>query len=775
MGAGLTQTALVVTAFVLTGCAGSDNAPVSQRDRDALGRLFSMDKPVTLKGHTPIVLPERKAPSDLVDNHSEVQTALLPEQQAQADSARNRLTLQEGTGQLVGDPLRPSLSAAPGDDTVSLNFRKAAVEDVVEAVIGGILQENYLIDPSVAGTITLQTSRPIPRSRLLQTLDNALRVNGATLVRQGDFYEIRPEPLGAQGSLAPVEIGRDADNALGFGTRIVPLRYVGAAALKDAITPLVPADATVEADPDRNVLMISGGAGERARVLDLISSFDVDWMAGMSFAILPLHSAGAGAVTAELDSVFETDGPTAGILRFLPLERLNAVLVVSKSPSYLQTVRTWVDTLDQGGSDDGRRFYVYQVLNGQASDLAVMLGGIFDARQQTVGGTSATAPGQAVENLATSIGEGFSEEGISRDIGGGIDASKAADRGKVVISNDRMRIIADDQRNILVIMARPADYQSIASLLRDLDTAPNQVLIEATIAEVALNDELSFGIQWFFESGSYQANFSSFPGGAIAPNGSSASTAASSTSSTTSGGTTTTESSSSQSSILSQTVEQVVPNIFPGANLFFDGVIEGVDSRILLSALDTITDVEVISTPQVMVLNNETAALQVGDQVPIVRQTAVSVQNAGAPQVNSLEYRDTGVILKVTPQVKSSDLVTLAVEQEVSDVVATTTSGIDSPTIQQRRVMSRVAARSGQTVALGGLIRETSRNGSTGLPVLSRIPFLGYLFGRKTQVRARTELLVLITPHVLTDTDDVEAATNELRSRLSTMETMLEQ
>ena len=185
-----------------------------------------------------------------------------------------------------------------------------------------------------------------------------------------------------------------------------------------------------------------------------------------------------------------------------------------------------------------------------------------------------------------------------------------------------------------------------------------------------------------------------------------------------------------------------------------------------MNALTQITDVKVISSPQLMVLNNETARLQVGDQVPIATQEVQSIVDSDAPIVNSIEYRDTGVILSVSPRVNSGGLVVLDIVQEVSDVVSTTTSELNSPTIQQRRIKSTVAVQSGESVALGGSIRDGNNKGVTGIPVVSEIPLLGNLFKTTTNTQRRTELLVLLTPRVATSRQDAREITEELRSRV---------
>ncbi|MGD8810293.1 MAG: hypothetical protein PVG24_11855, partial [Gammaproteobacteria bacterium] len=288
-----------------------------------------------------------------------------------------------------------------------------------------------------------------------------------------------------------------------------------------------------------------------------------------------------------------------------------------------------------------------------------------------------------------------------------------------------IRVIADEANNALTVLATAQDYKKVERALIKLDVSPLQVLIEATIAEVTLNDRLRYGLQWFLRSGNASFSLSNLASGAV-------------------------------------------NSTFPGFSAVFSGL-DG-DVRVVLDALDEITKVRVLSSPQLMVLNNRTATLQVGDQVPILTRSAVSVNNPDAPVVNSVEFRDTGVILRVTPRVNESGLVTLDVQQEVSDVVPTVSSNIDSPTIQQRYFESSVQVDTGTTIALGGLIEDRRTNGDSGLPVISQVPVVGNLFKTTTNELDRTELLVLLTPRVVRNAGDARSVTRELRDRLTSFE-----
>ena len=512
--------------------------------------------------------------------------------------------------------------------------------------------------------------------------------------------------------------------------------------MADILQPFIAAGRVLRVDAARNLLIFAGTGTEAADVIDMVTVFDIDWMTGMSFALFPVQVADAKDLVADLETVFlEGDSPLKGLVRFVPIERLNAVLAISRQPAYLDRAQTWIDRLDRGAEGAGRRIFVYHVQNGRAADLSDVLGRIFEAEisERRAAPPPELAPGLSPVTIAPepAPSRAPAESGEATAALAGAQPApvrpapvRAAspprrnDLGAIaaIEESGNIRIIADEKNNALVILATTAEYRMIEATLKRLDITPLQVLIEVTIAEVTLTDELRYGLQWFFESGNSSVTLSTLSTGAVA-------------------------------------------SAFPGFSYFFSGG----DARVVLNALTEITDVRVISSPQLMVLDNQSARLQVGDQVPIATQSAVTVDDPDAPIVNSIQFRDTGVILEVTPRVNASGLVVLDVFQEVSDVIATTTSDIDSPTIQQRSIESTVAVQSGDTVALGGLIKDRDEESVTGVPLLSSIPLLGNLFKTTdTEVR-RTELLVLITPRVVRDRREALEVTDELRRRLSSL------
>lgn len=640
--------------------------------------------------------------------------------------------------------------SARGD--ISFDFVDADVREVARSILGDTLKLNYAVDPNVQGVITAQTSSPLPRSEILSTFEDILSLHGISIVKSGELYELVAEADVLQSAMVPRLRARTAQPFEAFGVEIIPLDFIAAKEMANILEPFLPSGSILRVDSNRNMLLVAGTRRIRSSATEIVEIFDVDWFSGTSFALVPLRSSRATAIIEDLEKVFgdQAEGALSGLVRFIPIERTNALLVITSKPAYLEKARAWIDRFDIGSETRERRIFVYRVQNGRASDLADVLGRIFgaDRRQAPQLPPGQLAPGLQPVQITSAKPSPFARRHIearssqnsesadpetaapelpqksetppihSRATGRGMD--RPADRkGIGFVEDGDIRIIADEVNNSLVILATPAEYRQVENAIRQLDVMPLQVLIEATIAEVTLNRALRFGIQWFLRAGDSSLTLSRFAKGVVAPQ-------------------------------------------FPG----FAYVLSASDADVVIDALDRITDVKVVSSPKLMVLDNRTAELQVGDQVPIATQSAVSVISPDAPQVNTIEFRDTGVVLTVTPLVNAGGLVTLEIEQEVSDAVPTTTSALDSPTIQQRRISSSVAVQSGETIALGGLIRDQQNREREGLPVLSSIPVLGHLFGSTEKLNQRTELLVLITPRVIRDPDEARSVTEELRERV---------
>jgi len=652
-------------------------------------------------------------------------------------------SIVRGTGRFVGEPDAEPASIPPGayGEPVTLDYANADVRDVVRSVLGDVLKLPYVIDPSAQGNVTLQTGGAIPRGAVLARLEAALRLSGLAVVESSGLYRIVPLAQAAR----EVQLSQTAQT--GFVARVITPRYVPAADLERLLEPLVPNGTTLRAEPSRNVLIVSGPAQDVTALLQNLSVFDVDVMRGMSSAVLPLKMVSAKDMAKDVQALLTALGDSGQLVRIAPLDRLNALLVTSMRPDYIDRVRQWVERLDKANDVAERRIFVYRVQNGRAANLASVLRktfGISGSDNESTGqggeqppGAAADTAGAASPGASGGLQTPGSNPGANPLLGGlsgaqgpsspsATSGGQKGDAQSAGSPGSNIRITADETNNALLILATQQEYSTIESALRQLDIAPLQVMIEATVAEVDLTSQLTYGLQYYIKSGSFQALFSQTP---------SATTA---------------------------TPFTGLP-FASGLNVAF-GAAAG--SSVVLQALQQLTKVRVLSSPNLLVLNNQPARIQVGDQVPIETSSAVSTVGTNAPVVNSIEYRDTGVILKVTPRVNASGMVSLDVGEEVSSVSSTTSSSLNSPTISERRLDTTVSVSDGQTVALGGLISDSRTGQKNGIPVLQNIPGLGWLFGQTTNSGTRTELIAILTPHVVRNASDARLVTQELQSKL---------
>jgi general secretion pathway protein D len=510
----------------------------------------------------------------------------------------------------------------------------------------------------------------------------------------------------------------------------------------------VPENAISQADAGRNILMVTGSAGERRSIRELVGQFDVNALRGMAFAMFVPHHTDSKQLLPELDQLLNSEGaPTAGLVRLIAVDRLNGILAISAQPAYLRQVRHWVDMLDAEGESSARKLFVYRVQNGRASDVATVLVNAFGGGTKTNGQNQPrsqhTSRQTPITTFQSQDNGSSSTSGLSGSTTGTGSPGGLGDQGDLIpgdtfgqpepnadtsqtlqlnAAEGPITITSDDSNNAIVIYSTQRQYDLIADALKKLDIRPLQVVVEAAITEVTLTKALQYGVQWSFGIGQGIASYSE--GATSTP----------------------------------------VQN-FPGFSYIFTN---GSSITATINALASVTNVKVLSAPNLLVLNNHTAALQVGDEVPVETASSVSTVTADAPVVNSIDYLNTGVILKVTPRVNDGGLVLLDISQEVSDVASTPPSSaqIQSPTIEQRRIASSIAVQDGQTIALGGMITDNRSLEKDGLPILKDIPYLGNLFSNTDNTDTRTELLVLLTPRVIRNASDLQAITDELREKI---------
>lgn len=700
--------------------------------------------------------PPRIAPApgsgvspDLADAAARSQNPNLPE----------RSTVFKGSGALVkgqpqggGLPPGPPPAQATGAGIV-LNFEGADLREVVRNILGDILNESYTIDPAVGGQVTIRTSTGIPREALPSTLETLLRMNGATMVKDGGIYKIVPQAAAARGNVTP-QLG-NAQRALppGFSVQIVPLRFVGVREMLRILEPFARDATTLRGDDTRNLLILSGTELELKHMMETVDMFDIDWMSGMSVGVFTLQNADVKSVMQELDRVIgdRNQSPLTGVLKIIPIERMNAILVISPNSTYIEEARKWVERLDSGAGE-GQRFYVYNVQNTRAETIAPLLQQAFTGRvtqpastpaptlaPATPAGTIVNPPSfQPTPSTPTPVAPTPPPVPPRPTAAGGEGSGLARN----------VQVVANKDQNTILIVATPSEYSLVEQALRKLDVPARQVMIEVTIAEVTLSDSLQFGVEWLFKGGAPSGRGS---GGFFFPG---------------TGGTTPFNPALPPGSVttaptlaLSTGFNYIINNLN-----FLGGV------QAILHLLDTYGNTRVINNPHLAALDNQKATIKSGDRIPISQQTFVGTTAGTSNAVTTTsQYVDTGVLLQVIPHINAGGLVTLEIQAEVSTPGVPANVG-EAPPLRTRSVQSIVQVPGGRTLIMGGLIIDNKGNTTNGFPLLDRIPILGGLFGKQELSDNRTEIIMFITPRVIANELDYESVINDLRRKMENLD-----
>lgn len=615
-----------------------------------------------------------------------------------------RTTVVTGTSPV---PVVPHVAPKPpahGD--ITLNFPAADVRAVAATVLTDLLHKSYTVAQGVNANITLVTPYPVSKDALFELFEAALKRANLALVPVAAGYEIQTTAQ-ARDAIAP--------DVSGSGSEAITLHFINADEVRKLLDSVLPGVVT-STNVATGTVTIAGTTGQRASARDLLKQFDVDWLRNTSFALFIPERTDARLIVPNLDKLINApDSPTHGLVRLIAMDQLNGILAISTQSQYLEDVRHWIQILDREGENNEQRIFVYRVQNSRAKDLTKTInaayGSSFGADSSAAGAFAPQSTnGAPVQPVAAPPPNGLAPPGAL-----GASAARAVPGGSAA---PQAKVTADETNNAVIVFGTARQYAVIEDGLRKLDISPKQILIEAAITEVTLTDELAYGVQWSYLNGQTQIGY---PGGGVP-----------------------------------------APTAASGLQAF----IAGTSISAALNALQTHTNVKVVSAPKLLVLNNQTASLEVGDQVPT--QGASTVGGTGLV-TTSVTYQDTGIILKITPRVNASGVVQLDVAQEVSGVNSgAATQGIQgaTPTISTRKISTTVEVKDGQVIALGGLFSDTKTVGKSGVPLLSQIPVLGGLFGSRDVKDTRTELIVLLKPHVLVTNDDARGVTEELARKL---------
>ncbi len=705
--------------------------------------------------------------------HAQTQSATV-ETEGTPSTQKTEPRIIRGNDRVVAAPRQIPVLAGAGS---AYKFEEAPILDVVHLFLREVLKVDYILHQPIAGTVTLATRGEVSPDDALMLLESALQANGLLIARdsRGVYHVGRPEAL--KGVIAAPRQAGNGPLPPGYGAVIVPLQYIGAAEMATILKPMMPAEALVRVDNVRNLLVLVGTRVQAEGWLDLVSTFDVDLLKGMSVGVFPLKHASVREVEAALQLLNAGGGgggsaltaarpaggnvasapvsaggatalaesfPLYGALRVMPIERLNSILVVTPRASYLDEARRWIERLDQPNDNSAEpQLFIYQVQNGNARHLASVLSGIFGGSTSGATANSGVAPGLASATGTTGgtrsafggaggstnsvFGSNTTGSGLGMRAGGLLAGSASGQNtgnpASVAAMLGSVRVMADELNNSVLIWGSRAEYAKIEATLKRLDLPPTQVLIEASIVEVTLNDDLQYGLEWAFKDGRSGTDYT---------------------------GLGTLNSQKNPLTALGNGFSYALKN--PAGNV-----------TALLRALSSKTSVKMIASPTLMVLDNHTAAITVGNQTPILVGTTSNLDTNNT--IQNYQYKDTGVNLMVTPSVNSGNIVTMQVDQSLTDVGAA-----DDVTGQrsflQRQLSSKVAVRSGESIVMGGLIQDRGTTSKSGVPLLHTLPIVGNLFGSTTTDGARTELIVIITPRVVRSDIDVREVSEDLRDRM---------
>ncbi len=667
-----------------------------------------------------------------------------------------RPVIRRGTAPRINERVAaqpPPALASSGQAT--FNFEGESVQAVVKAVLGDMLGQSYSIAPGVQGTVTVSTQRPVGAAGALSLLDQVLAQNGARMVYSDGRYNIVPTDQALVNGVVPRTGAPDL--ARGYESRVITLRYISAAEMEKILKPYARQGSIVSVDSGRNVITIAGTRAELENYQRTVQIFDVDWMSSMSVGVYPLQSGRASDVVQDLERVFGEQGhtPVAGMFRFMPLDSANSIMVITSQPAYLDQIQQWIDRIE-GGTGDGRLFS-YELKYIRARDLASRLAEVFGGgAERSGGGPVSLMPGLESTQIRDSgvddrsgvstanVGDASRADGsatgsndsVGRGEGASLPQQASSGGGRVNLRVDggMVGVSAVDDTNSLLVRATPAQWRSIRQVIERLDVMPMQVHIEAQVLSVALKGQLQYGVNWFFKN-SLPSALLPYPTGRNSFGGYSGS---------------------------------LVPPM-GGGDSALTWTFLGHSAAAIVSALDSVTDVRTLSSPSVMTQNNREATLNVGQKIPIASVSFNPAMGGANGTYSQVQYLDTGIILKVRPRITRDGMVFLDIVQEVSRPTGIADAN-GNVRIDTSRVSTSAMAPSGETVVLAGLISDTTNDGSSGIPGLSRVPILGGLFGQQAKGKARDELLILITPTVVRNPLEARELTDEYGRRFRAMD-----
>ena len=639
-------------------------------------------------------------------------------------------------GPPAGSPPAVKLPEPSKGSKFVLNFDNADLFEVIR-VMAEMMKMNYVVDPRVKGSVNIHTSGQISAEEVFPIFQSILKLNGATAVQKGPIYEIVPFGDAKKLYTAPLTGKEPAGRveAEKYTIQIIALKFIPVSEVSKMIKPFLSDGADIVEHPPHNILIIGDTASNIRKSLDIIELFDIDIFADARLRLYPILHSDVNEVAKEMEKIFSSFEVSLKSARgvgitFTPITRINSLLVVSSIPNIFEKVEKWLKDLDKiSGAGAMVNVFVYYVQNGKAKDIAEVLKQVYVSKG-TVTPTT-TAPAAGVPASQQRLVRPTPTTPVT-------PGQEAAPLPPGAVPQGEINIVVDETTNSLIIRAYQRDYRAILEIIKKLDLYPKQAFIEVLLAEVTLDDLNKFGLEFsLFTAGDYTLGM---------------------------GGT----------SFLG------IPTLANPSAAFASGL------RYTLAATDKLTAaihasatenrLKVISSPHVLASNNKEARIQIGTSQPILTNTYTTTAT-GTPGVveGSIEYKDTGIILTVTPRISDGGLVSLEINVESSTVATTSLGSLSSiPVFNKKTAKTTLSIMEGQTIVIGGLIEETKNETTAGVPFLSKIPILGALFGYQTYQKIKTETLLLMTPHVIMDLDQSIAITKEFREKVGAIKKEVE-
>lgn len=597
-----------------------------------------------------------------------------------------------------------------------------------------VMKFNYIIDPKVKGAVNIHTSGQISAENVFPIFQSILQLNGATAVKRGQLYEIVPFGDAKKLYTPPSKI-EDSGKLLTdekYVIQIIPLKFIPVAEASKMIKPFLSDGADIIEHPSQNILLVGDIASNIKKILDLIALFDIDIFTDLNVRIYPVFNSDVSDIAKEMERIFASfevstkSGRGVGIT-FTPVTRINSLLVVSSIPNIFERVEGWLKQLDQTPTNEAKLgVFVYYVQNGKAKDMADVLKQIFTPpKEKKTTPTTTTTPAPATP--ATPPGQRSARPTPTPTTPG---APPPAEEGG--IPTGEINIVVDETTNALIIRAYPREYKFVLETIKKLDLYPKQVLIEVFLVSVTLDDTNKFGLEWStlkgnLTKGNTTYNWTFGMGGPA-----------------------------------------IDPTTFANGIQYVITATDKLAAAINASATDNKT--KVISSPHLLASNNKEAKIQVGTSQPILTNTYTTGVTTGTTTgvvEGTIEYKDVGIILTVTPRISDGGLVTMDLSLEDSSVTSGSLGTLSNvPIFTKKTAKTTLSILEGQTIVIGGLIEETKIANKSGVPLLSKIPIIGGLFGSQDYEKHKTELMLLLTPHVITDIGQSNAITREFKEKI---------